>query len=40
MSEEVRLILPLDEREEALWMLQRLFPGDGISNIGHSNLPI
>src|SRR5215475_5105172 len=34
MSEEVRLVLPLDEREEALWMLQRLFPGDGTSNIG------
>jgi amino acid adenylation domain-containing protein len=34
MSEEVRPILPLDEREEALWMLQRMFPEDGIPNIG------
>jgi len=25
---------PLDDRDEALWMLQRLFPGDGISNVG------
>jgi amino acid adenylation domain-containing protein len=34
MSEEVRPILPLDERDEALWMLQRMFPEDGIPNIG------
>jgi amino acid adenylation domain-containing protein len=34
MGEEVRTVLPLDEREEALWMLQRLFPDDGISNVG------
>jgi hypothetical protein len=34
MSEEVRPTLPLDEREEALWMLQRMFPEDGIPNIG------
>jgi amino acid adenylation domain-containing protein len=33
MSDEARLILPLDEREEALWMLQRLFPEDGIPNV-------
>jgi amino acid adenylation domain-containing protein len=25
--------MPLDDREEALWMLQRLFPEDGVSNI-------
>jgi amino acid adenylation domain-containing protein len=25
--------LPLDDREEALWMLQRLFPEDGVSNM-------
>jgi amino acid adenylation domain-containing protein len=34
MSDEVQPALPLDEREEALWMLQRLFPEDGISNVG------
>ena len=34
MSKNVQPILSLDEREEALWMLQRLFPGEGISNIG------
>jgi amino acid adenylation domain-containing protein len=27
-------VLPLNEREEALWMLQRLFPDDGVSNLG------
>ena len=26
--------LPLDEREEALWVLQRVFPRDGIANQG------
>jgi amino acid adenylation domain-containing protein len=27
-------VLPLDEREQALWMLQHLFPDDGVSNLG------
>jgi amino acid adenylation domain-containing protein len=34
IDDEITGSLPLDEREEALWMLQRVFPGDGISNQG------
>jgi amino acid adenylation domain-containing protein len=33
MSKELPPAFPLDEREEALWMLQRVFPEDGISNV-------
>jgi amino acid adenylation domain-containing protein len=27
---------PLDEREEALWLLQRMFPGQGVASLGFS----
>jgi len=31
--------MPLDEREEALWMLQRLFSGSGLCNLGIAIYP-